>query len=188
MLPLQTRILPGHDQDRSRLYRLRTTRPSLMPAVFCPLSLATHPSLLTSSCSIADEAHCCLGFHSVCCACRWRYDPCHWTRRTPGGVWRWDNVFCHVVWVINSTVNVYAPDFVTINGVSVDALGRRLEDAVSKTPDSGTSATLLAIIASQQATIAALTGTGAGTTTAVAYGTGHTCAILVDQTVQLLWQ
>jgi len=32
--PLQTRILPGHDQDRSGLYRLRTTRPALMPAVF----------------------------------------------------------------------------------------------------------------------------------------------------------
>ena len=27
MIPLQTHILPGHDQDHSRLYRLRTTRP-----------------------------------------------------------------------------------------------------------------------------------------------------------------
>ena len=63
--PLQARVLPSLDRDRSRLYRLCTTHPALMPAVLWPLSRATYPSLLTSCCSIADEAHRRLGVHSV---------------------------------------------------------------------------------------------------------------------------
>ena len=146
--PLRACVLLGRERDRSRLYRLRTTRPALMPAVFWPLSCATL-SLPFSHRAARSQMKCIFVWASIQYAAHVDGATIHVTGPEERQVEFGDgtNVFATLSGgpgFLNSSVNVNAPDFVTASGVSVDALGRRLE------------ATDAATIASQQATIAAL--------------------------------